>query len=287
MRMFLAVVAYGAALLLAPRLDSLGLPALATAAIAVSVGVALASLASGRLHAVAVGAGALAALTHQLVVDASPVLACAALVALTHAPRAIRARTARWRAAHAIGSLVAGAVAGVIVTSYGAGPLELMAAAALAAALVACAPLFVPVDDLDAFTLSSIADELPEAARETLRRAVNARRRAAATLDDLPRRARRKLERAFAVLVRAARARARARGETAVLLDKRLAAHVSSLEKAYAAATAAESLAGELDGTALAEAKQEGDAMEARAAAIAELLDDDVVPPAEPEPGTT
>jgi len=275
MRMCLAVLAYGAVLLLGPRLDALGLPVLAMAAVAVVTGVALSSLSSGRLHAAAIAGGALAALAHQLVVGWSPVLACVALVGLTHAARIVRARGARGKAVHAAGSLFAGAVAGVIVTSFGAGPLELMAAAALAAGLVACAPLFVPVEDLDAFTLSSIADDLPEDARATLGRAVVARRRASATLDDLPRRARKKLERAFAVLVRAAKARARARGETAALLDKRLAAHVAALEKAYGAAAAAESLAGELDDTALAEAKAEGDAFEARAAAIVDVLADD------------
>jgi hypothetical protein len=97
------------------------------------------------------------------------------------------------------------------------------------------------------------------------------RRRLAGGPEGLSFRALRRLERAWAALVGAAAARATARGAGAEVLDKRIRAHVETLERLYAAADERLARVAGLDDGALAAAKLEGEALEAEASALAEV----------------
>jgi hypothetical protein len=111
----------------------------------------------------------------------------------------------------------------------------------------------------------------PEPSRTILLRAALLRRRLSEPLEGMSWQAGRRLERAWNALVDVADARASVHGASADILDKRIRAHVDTLERLYAAADERVARVGGLEDKPLAEAALERDEMEAAASALAEV----------------
>lgn len=268
MRQVAAVFALGIALAALPQLSSLD--ALTGAALTLAIGVITAVLAAGR-GALSIAFGALGALAYTYLAPRAPELAAAVFVAGAHGARSLRGRTLPLRGAHALASLVAGLLAGLVLARYQSADAGVLAAAAVVAGLLSATPLAIPADDPTTFALAGLASESDEPARSLLFRAVAVRRRVdAATMEVLPDKVAEQLENSWSALLDTARARATARS-TATLLDKRIARFVEVLERIYTAAEERAARAAGLDDKALLQAKMEGDRLEAEVSALIEV----------------
>jgi hypothetical protein len=269
MRPIASVIALGLALAALPYTSSLD--ALSGAAVTLAVGITAAVLASGR-SALSIAFGSLGALAYTYLAPKAPELAAAVFIAGAHAARSLRGRTLALRGAHALASLVAGLLAGLVLARYQGADLGVLAAAALVAGLLSAASLAIPVDDPTTFALAGLASESDEPTRSLLFRAVAVRRRVdVATMEVLPPKVAEQLETSWSALLETARARATARSAAASLLDKRVARFVEMLERIYTAAEERAARAAGLDDKALLQAKMEGDRLEAEVSALIEV----------------
>jgi hypothetical protein len=270
MRIVAIVLALGAAALFGPRVAGIE-PALA-AAIAIAACVSLTTLIEGRVTTYGVAVGALAALGYCALLPVSRELAGAMSTALVLAPRALRGRNALLRGSHVLAALAGGGVASAIAQSFDHGRIAVQGAAVLVAGIVAAGAMAFPSDDAVGFALAQLAPELPDETRPHVLRALALRRSLAHDEDPgVSRRGRDRLERAWHALVEAARARLFAQGNSAALLETRIASHVDALERVYAAAGERQARVVGLDDKALTAARLEGDALLAEASALAEV----------------
>lgn len=265
----------GGALVGAPVL--LGLPSAASAAVSIAAGVGVSTLACEGIGALTVAAGALAALSMNLLAD-DGAAAGAAFVALAFAPRSLRGRTARWRVAHGALSVAAGACAAWIASRYGGeGSAAVRAAAVMVAGLVASVTLLLPADDSVAWALASMARATPGSAGEHLLRAVALRRRVegSPSIEALAEATAARLELAWRALTDIAAQRvsmANLQGASVPVLDRRIEQHVEALERIHAAADERFARATGITDQRLADARVDGETLEIEVRALVEVM---------------
>ncbi len=144
-------------------------------------------------------------------------------------------------------------------------------AAISVAALLAAAPLLITVDDRIAHRLRSLAERASGAQRFKLLRAVVLRRRHLDADYRLSRGTRRRLERAYRALIATATSRIERNTGQHAVLDRRIDAYLSALTRASRAAGRAHALSTGIDDAVLAELRLEGEDLEAKAQALAEV----------------
>jgi hypothetical protein len=246
------------------------------ALVALAVGLSLA--ASGAATAFAVAGGALGAFAAGMLAPTSPALAGAALAALCFGERSLRVRSPSARLLHVGATLLSGAIAGALTTTFALAPLPVRAVALTVAAVVLALPLLVPADDPVAYALSIVAADLGGAVSDSLRDAAELRR--AVDEDLLDTGTARQVRATWAALLRLAEARERlARSGSAPRagalgvvqrVDERIADHVQALARAYGAAGAAQAAELSLDDAALRTVETAGESLEAVSRAIVE-----------------
>lgn len=269
LRSIATVVLVGGALFGAPELDTLD-PVL-SALVAVVAGSLLATMALGALSPSAVALGAAGALAHAALAPLSIALAGGALFAFVFTARAVRARTPFSRSLTLALGVVGGAVGTTIAVAYAGDAVFIRVTAIVVGALVATAAMLVPIDDPVAWALRDLSDRTTGPLRWRLLRAVALRRRHVDLAEGLSRTVRRKLERAWRGLVRAARTRVESPGGARDALELRVVAYVRALGRVARAAADANALSADMDDAVLAELKLARDDIEARAHALAEV----------------
>lgn len=273
MRGIASITLLGGSLVAAPLAGSL--PAWASALASIAAGVGLSAVACGGPGALTLAAGALGALAHHLLVDASPTLAGAAFVTLVLAPRALRAPSARMRAAHVTTSALGGALASLVALRYGGdATTAVRVAAVVVAGLLAAASLALPADDVVAYGLAALAKELPGATGDHLLRASLLRRRVAESpaVEALAEATAARVEQAWRALAEVAAQRVAAGALAAPVLDRRIEQHVEGLERIHAAAEERFARAAGMTDGRLAAAKVEAETIESEVKALVEVM---------------
>jgi len=271
----LVLVFAAAALVASPFATRLG--PVAGSCLLVLTAVLLAFACSGTVNAVAAAAGAVGAFAGGVLIDVSPAVAGAALLALCYAERTLRVRTAGARAAHVTTALVAGALAGLMIDRYlGAGMTVAVVVVAVASVL-ASLPLLVDADDPLAHALDEIASQVSDPAASSLREGAELCRSVDATmLDRADAREARKTWRALLGLARTrARLERRRTGSAhgaAVMrrVDERIDQHVKALGRMYTAADEARAAEASLDDRSLRIVESAGETLEQVSKAIVE-----------------
>lgn len=305
------VVAAASLFAFAPLAGRFG-PVAASVAI-VWLGVVLAVFASGSIHSLAIGSGALGAFGSGVLASISPAAAGAVLVAAAFAERTTRVRSRTARAVHVLTALVGGAFAGTLSTAYSASAsLPVFVVAAVVSAVLAALPLLVDADDPVAHALDSAAESVSGPAKKSLADGAELRRNA----QDVP------LDRATAArvkttwqsLLRLAEARVRlerSRPQQALLriaesitapstagelegppspravaaaptaadavltmVDQRIAEHVTVLAKAYTAVDTVVAARIGVDDAALKNVESMGDSLDEVSRALVEVRDE-------------
>lgn len=277
MNAMVRVLILGAALSAWPLL--LSAPAALVALGAIGTGALAAWCFEGRLHALAVAAGALAALALVALGPSSVALGGGAFVLLASAPRALRIEGRRALGAHGALAFVGGALAATVGARYGAdASLAVRAASLVVAGLIAALPLAVTAEDPIAHALASVAAELTGDVSAALSRAAALRRRTVdgEVLRQLPEETLARIDAGWKSLQRTAIRRAALGAELAAgaaVIDRRIAAHVDVLERIHAAASERLARTLGLEDPGLAAAKLEREGIEAEVRALAEITD--------------
>jgi MFS family permease len=269
MKGFGRVLVLGAVLSAAPVLSSAH-PLLA-AALGVAAGILLAVVLSGAITPAAVGMGALGAVLYTAAAPLSVALAGALLVSMAYGARILRGRTPIAQALMTAAAFVCGGIAAWICWAYTDASWAVRGAALSVGALLAAAPLLISVDDRIAHRLRLLAERAAGARRVKLLRGVVLRRRYLDADYRLSRGTERRLERAYRALLATATSRLDGSGGQHAVLDQRIDAYVSALTNASRAAGKAHALSTGIDDAILAELRLEGEDLEAKAQALAEV----------------
>ncbi|MBW2461917.1 MAG: hypothetical protein JRH11_09730 [Deltaproteobacteria bacterium] len=269
MKGFGRVLVLGAVLSAAPYLP--GAHPLLAAALGVMAGVLLSVVLAGAVSPPAVALGALGAVAVTAVSPFSVALGGALLVAFAYGARILRARTLVAGAVTLAAAFLAGGSAAWIVWAYADAGWAIRGASVIVAALVAAAPLLVAVDDRVAHRLRMLAQRTAGGLRLRLLRAVVLRRRHLDADYRLSRGTRRRLERAYRALLATAGSRIDSSASQHLVLDRRVDSYVSALTRASRAAARAHALSTGIDDAILTELRLEGEDLEAKAEALAEV----------------
>jgi len=270
MRGFGRVLALGAVLSAAPWLSS-SHPLLA-AALGVAAGVLLSVVLAGSISPAAVGLGALGAVMYTAAAPLSVAVAGALLVSMAYGSRTMRGRTAIAQVLMTVAAFICGGIAAWVAWAYADASWAIRGSAISVAALLAAAPLLISVDDRIAHRLRVLAERVAGARRLRLLRGVVLRRRYLDADYNLSRGTRRRLERAYRALLATATSRIDGTTGQHVVLDQRIDAYVLALTRASRAAGRAHALSTGIDDAILAELRLEGEDLEAKAEALAEVV---------------
>jgi hypothetical protein len=262
---FLAAVATLAGASLATRLDTV-----TGSLLLVALGVAMAWAASESVSAFGATTGALGAFGGTVLASGSAAVGAAIFVALAYAERTTRVAKAPAKLIHVATALIAGGLAGSVASSYASASLAVHGVAVVVSAVLIALPLLIEADDPTAHTLDALAREISGSSSNELHRGAELRRTADdAVLGDgaaLVRRTWRSLVRMGEARARLERNRTRASGTAAVavveMLDQKIAAHVSTLTRAYTAVDTAHAAAVGLDDAALKGADTDAESLD-------------------------
>ena len=248
----------------------------------VAFAIAFAAAAAGRISGVALAAGAVSALLGQVAWLVAPALGGAIVVALSYAERSLRVRQVRMRGAHVAIAVVSGACAGTLAAAYASSALSDHAVAVGLCAVLAAAPLLVPADDPRAVLLESAARTLGLPLSLSLVEGAELVRCADPGL--LDRETANNVKKSWRSLERLVEARlqlhgggglATRQGDTAALVvsmvDKQIVEHITSLTRAYTAATTKGAAELGLDDAALRGVHARGEALDEQSRAIVEV----------------
>jgi hypothetical protein len=263
------VLLLGAILTAAPFVSSAH--PLVAAAVGVAAGVFLAVVLSGGLTPAAVAFGALGAAFYTAFAPSSVAFAGALLVSTAYGGRILRGRNVIARVLIGTMAFICGGIAAWVAWAYVGSGWMIRGAAISVAALLAAAPLLIAVDDRVAHRLRLLADRATGSRRWGLLRAVVLRRRHIDADYRLSRGTRRRLERAYRALIATATSRIDGSTGQHVVLDRRIDAYLSALTRASRAAGRAHALSTGIDDAVLAELRLEGEDLEAKAQALAEV----------------
>ena len=269
------------------------LGAIPGAAAFVALAVLLSLAASGGASAMTAALGALGAFAAGLVSPGATIVGGALLLAGAYAERTMRVRgdggtsraavlsTLALRAMHLGLAVIAGALAGGLVESFGRSSIALRVVAVVVASVLASLPRIIEADDLVAHALEAVAREVDEPARRTLLTGADLRRHADDAL--LDRATSRTVRGTWRALARLADARLRVQRARVVrvappksgdrdvpspsdavlaMLDTRIAEHIAALARAYAAVDTARAAELGLDDVALRTVESAGDALD-------------------------
>ncbi len=263
------VLLLGAVLTAAPFISTAH--PLVAAAFGVAAGVLLAVVLSGGLSPAAVGFGALGAALYTAFAPMSVALAGALLVSFAYGERLVRARNVVTQVLIGTLAFLCGGIAAWVAWAYVGADWLIRGAAVTVAALLAAAPLLITIDDRVTHRLRMLADRASGARRYGLLRAVVLRRRHVDADYRLSRGTRRRLERAYRALLATATSRIDGSTGQHAVLDRRIDAYLSALTRASRAAGRAHALSTGIDDAVLAELRLEGEDLEAKAQALAEV----------------
>jgi len=254
-----------------PLLGTL-LPILVTVAFAVAV--------SGRPNAVALMAGAVAALVGSVAWAVIPELGGALVVGLAYAERSLRVRPLRLRLVHVGLAVAVGAGAGALAEAYASAPLLYRSVAVVMCAVVSLVPFFMEADAPGVRVLEDAAKQLGPPIAAALLDGAELLRCDTSLLDRETASNVRKSWRSLEKLVEARLAMAGGggptrRGETAAMVtamvDRQITEHIASLTRAYAAVTTMGAAEVGIDDTALRDVHARGEALDEQSRAIVEV----------------
>ena len=232
----------------------------------------LSAVAVGELVPAAIVAAAFGTLTLTLVSPLSLPASVGLALAVALAPRVMRAQTATGSVIAGALTVGAGTIAGWVIAHHvNADGLSIRMSALVVATLLASLGLFVRVDDPIANRFRGYALASAGAFRRRMVRALVLRRRTTNVMRSLSPQARRRFDRAWRTLVRAAEQRSGGARATRTVLDGRIDTYLRVLQRSLVAAHRARELSEDLDDAVLAELRLESEDLVATASALEEV----------------